>query len=61
VVGSSLAIYSGYRFVLQAREDEKPVAIVNQGPTRGDPMAALRIEAALGDALPMLEQALAGN
>ncbi|HVO40602.1 MAG TPA: NAD-dependent protein deacetylase [Spirochaetia bacterium] len=58
VVGSSLAIYSGYRFVLQARDDEKPVAIVNQGPTRGDPLAAVRIEAALGDALPRLERSL---
>jgi len=58
VVGSSLAIYSGYRFVLQAREDEKPVAIVNQGPTRGDPLAAVRIEAALGEALPRLEHSL---
>ena len=60
VVGSSLAVYSGLRFVTKAVEDGKAVAIVNQGPTRGDDMAAIRIEAALGDVLPRLaDRALA--
>ncbi len=54
VVGSSLAVYSGYRFVLQASEESKPVAIVNLGPCRGDPLATVRVEAALGEALPLL-------
>ena len=36
VVGSSLAVFSGYRFVRRAAERGVPVAIVN-GPTRGDP------------------------
>jgi len=58
VVGSSLAVYSGYRFVAQAAQDGKPVAIINIGPTRGDPVAAVRIEAALGEALPPLAAAL---
>jgi NAD-dependent deacetylase sirtuin 4 len=58
VVGSSLAVYSGYRFVTQAAQDGKPVAIVNSGPTRGDPVATVRIEAALGEALPLLANAL---
>ena len=52
VVGSSLATYSGLRFVTRAVQDGKDVAIVNRGPTRGDQLAAVRIEAALGDALP---------
>jgi NAD+-dependent protein deacetylase sirtuin 4 len=58
VVGSSLAVFSGYRFVTRAVEDRKPVAIINSGPTRGDPVAAVRIEAALGEALPQLAAAL---
>jgi NAD+-dependent protein deacetylase sirtuin 4 len=58
VVGSSLAVFSGYRFVAQAVKDGKTVAIVNGGPTRGDPAAAVKIDAALGEALPRLAQAL---
>jgi NAD+-dependent protein deacetylase sirtuin 4 len=54
VVGSSLAIYSGLRFVTRAVEEGKPVAVINRGPTRGDQLAAVRVEAALGDALPAL-------
>lgn len=59
VLGSSLAVYSGYRFVVRASEESKPVAIINLGPTRGDPLATLRIEAALGEALPFLVSTLA--
>ncbi|MGA2615428.1 MAG: NAD-dependent protein deacetylase [Spirochaetia bacterium] len=54
VVGSSLAVYSGYRFVVQASQDAKPIAIINLGPCRADPLAAVRVEAALGEALPRL-------
>jgi len=54
VVGSSLAIYSGLRFVTRAVEVGKPVAIVNRGPTRADQLATVRVEASLGDALSVL-------
>ena len=54
VAGSSLTVYSGYRFVVQANAEGKPVAIVNLGPSRGDSQAAVRIDAALGEALPAL-------
>lgn len=54
VVGSSLATYSGLRFVTRAVQDRKDVAIVNRGPTRGDQLATVRVEAGLGDALPAL-------
>lgn len=60
VVGSSLAIFSGLRFVNQAARDKKPVAIVNQGETRGDEVAAVRIEGKLGEVLPALLNALEG-
>ena len=44
VVGSSLTVYSGRRFVIRAHKTDKPVAIVNAGPTRGDEFASLRID-----------------
>lgn len=39
VVGSSLAVMSGYTFVLDARAQGKPVAVINGGPGRGDKKA----------------------
>ena len=54
VVGSSLAVFSGYRFVLRAAERGVPVAIVNRGPTRGDDRAAVRVDGAAGTLLPAL-------
>lgn len=59
VVGSSLTVMSGYRFVLRAVKIGMPVLIVNQGPTRGDDLATLRIDAQLGEALPDLARRLA--
>jgi NAD+-dependent protein deacetylase sirtuin 4 len=54
VVGSSLAVYSGFRFVRRAAERAIPVAIVNLGPTRGDSLAALCWDERAGTALPPL-------
>jgi NAD-dependent SIR2 family protein deacetylase len=54
VVGSSLTVMSGYRFIIRARRLGTPVAIVNRGPTRGDGDAAIRIDAGLADVLPRL-------
>jgi len=59
VVGSSLAVFSGYRFVRRAAERGVPVAILNRGPTRGDPHAALRVDARAGEALAAVARALA--
>jgi NAD-dependent SIR2 family protein deacetylase len=58
VVGSSLTVFSGFRFVRRAAERGLPVGILNRGPTRGDPHAAVRIDARAGLALPVLAQAL---
>jgi NAD-dependent SIR2 family protein deacetylase len=58
VVGSSLTVFSGYRFVLRARERGIPVAIVNLGETRGDPHATIRVDARAGDVLPVLARSL---
>ena len=54
VLGSSLTVMSGYRFVLRAAARGRPVAIVNQGVTRGDDRADVRIDAPLGQVLPDL-------
>ncbi len=61
IVGSSLAVYSGYRFALRAAKEGKPFALVNLGPTRADDRAAVRVTARLGDALPRLAHALLGG
>jgi NAD-dependent SIR2 family protein deacetylase len=58
VVGSSLAVFSGYRFVREAKEVGLPVAIVNLGPTRGDGEADVRVEGRTGEVLPALAAAL---
>ncbi|MEM5421521.1 NAD-dependent protein deacetylase [Paraburkholderia ferrariae] len=45
VVGSSLMVYSGYRFCAWAQQRGKPVAAINMGKTRADPLLALKLEA----------------
>jgi len=45
VVGSSLMVFSGFRFVRQAASAGKPVAILNRGRTRGDDLATLKLAA----------------
>jgi NAD-dependent SIR2 family protein deacetylase len=54
VLGSSLTVMSGYRFVLRAAKLGIPVAVVNLGPTRGDAKADVRVDAPLGVVLPEL-------
>lgn len=58
VAGSSLTVFSGYRFVRRAAERGVPIVIINRGPTRGDPHAALRIDALTSDALTAVQRAL---
>ncbi|MFE2726711.1 NAD-dependent protein deacetylase [Kitasatospora sp. NPDC059327] len=59
VLGSSLAVMSGLRFVRHAARAGKPVAILNQGSTRGDAYAAVRVSLPLGPALTELAEGLA--
>ncbi|MDX2019144.1 MAG: NAD-dependent protein deacetylase [Deltaproteobacteria bacterium] len=61
VVGSSLTVFSGYRFVRKAVERAMPVVIVNRGRTRGDDVAALKVDAEAGDTLTALVQGLASG
>ena len=55
VVGSSLMVYSGFRFAEWAARAGKPVAAVNQGRTRADDLLALKVEARCEDALAFLQ------
>lgn len=58
VVGSSLHVQSGLRFVRRANP-HKPIAIINRGRTRADAMATLRLDAGASQTLQALADALA--
>lgn len=58
VVGSSLTVYSGRRFVDRASSEGKPIAVINVGPTRADEVAAVKVEAPLGQLLPKIVELL---
>jgi NAD-dependent SIR2 family protein deacetylase len=58
VLGSSLTVMSGFRFVRHAAKLAIPVAIVNHGRTRGDGHALLTLDAPLGATLSALAAAL---
>jgi NAD-dependent SIR2 family protein deacetylase len=51
VAGSSLTVWSGFRFVKRAADRGLPIAIVNIGPTRGDDLATIKVEERVGKAL----------
>lgn len=59
VSGTSLAVFSGYRFLVRAVERGIPVVVVNLGPVRGDDRAVVKIEGRTGTVLPMLAASLA--
>ncbi len=54
VAGSSLTVMSGLRFVRRAAAHGSPVVIINRGPTRGDALATLRIDAGCSEILEAL-------
>ncbi len=54
VVGSSLMVYSGFRFCRYAAKNGKPVVIIGYGKTRGDELASLKITGECGAILKTL-------
>jgi NAD-dependent SIR2 family protein deacetylase len=58
VLGSSLTVMSGFRYVRHAAGRQRPVVIVNQGATRGDGYATATLDAPLGRTLTELVSAL---
>jgi NAD-dependent SIR2 family protein deacetylase len=61
VLGSSLTVMSGLRFVRRAGELAIPVAIVNRGVTRGDPLAEVKLDAELGATLSAVSASGVGS
>jgi NAD-dependent SIR2 family protein deacetylase len=57
IVGSSLMVYSGFRFVEAAARASKPIAAVNLGRTRADHLLELKVEASCEEALGFLSAA----
>lgn len=60
VAGTSLAVFSGYRFLLRAAERKIPIAIVNRGPVRGEERARIKVDASTSETLTALATRLAG-
>jgi NAD-dependent SIR2 family protein deacetylase len=58
VAGSSLTVFSGYRFVRHAAATGIPVAILNRGPTRGDDLATVKVDAGCSPILALLAEEL---
>lgn len=58
VAGSSLTVYSGYRFVRHAAAAGMPIAIVNRGRTRGDDLADVKIDNGCSPMLALLADEL---
>lgn len=54
IAGSSLMVYSGYRFVLAAHQQGKSVVAINQGVTRADALLDFKVEADVGQVLTSL-------
>ncbi|MBN6152364.1 NAD-dependent protein deacetylase [Xanthomonas sp. AmX2] len=54
VVGSSLMVYSGYRFVQAAAKAGLPIAAINLGRTRGDDLLTLKVARSCAQALDFL-------
>lgn len=58
VVGSSLMVYSGFRFCRLAAESGKPIAAINLGRTRADHLITLKVEASAEHILPRVQELL---
>ena len=54
VAGSSLTVFSGYRFVRHAAAAQLPIAIINRGPTRGDDLATVKVDGGCSELLALL-------
>ena len=57
VIGSSLMVFSGFRFARRASETGKAIAIINRGRTRADDLAALKVDEDCTTVLPRMAAA----
>jgi NAD-dependent SIR2 family protein deacetylase len=58
VVGSSLMVYSGFRFARMAQATAKPIAAINLGRTRADELLDIKIEESSERLLPIVQELL---
>lgn len=58
VLGSSLMVFSGFRFARAAHQAGQPVAAINAGKTRADDLLSLKVERDVGETLTQLAGAL---
>jgi NAD-dependent SIR2 family protein deacetylase len=58
VLGSSLTVMSGLRFVRHCTKAGRPVVIITRGPTRGDELATVKLEAGCSETLAALVAAI---
>lgn len=58
VLGSSLQVFSGRRFVKKAHAEGVPVVIVNRGATRGDELASVKVDGGCAETLALLAGAV---
>lgn len=58
IIGSSLHVYSGFRFARHAHQRGTPVVVINQGPTRADELARAKVDGAAGALVPAFAAAL---
>ena len=58
VLGSSLTVMSGLRFVRHKARQQQPVVIVNRGPTRGDDLATVKIDSGCSETLSEIRKTL---
>lgn len=61
VIGSSLMVFSGFRFARQAHQNQQPLVLLNLGKTRADELASARIQTPIMATLNGLEARLQGN
>lgn len=60
VVGSTVSVWPAADVVMRAADQHKPIVIVNMGATEADHMAAVKIEAPIGEVLPDLIDRIVG-
>ena len=58
VLGSSLTVMSGLRFVRHQARQQQPVVIINRGPTRGDDLATVKIDSGCSETLSEIRESL---
>ena len=51
VIGTSLYVFSAFRFINQAKTEGKEIGVINIGQTRADNVIDMKIEAKAGDIL----------